>query len=374
MRAELLRMAAELAERGEPFALALVVRREPYSSAHAGDMAIVTETGVFHGWLGGTCTQPTVVREAREALAEGRPRLVALSPEPESDRRAGVAVRPMTCHSGGTVDIYLEPVLPPPRLVVFGVAPVARALCRLGKAMGYAVDLVDPDAHRDAFPEADRVHADVASLQAQRHPRGAGLFAAVATMGQRDEPALLEALSLAPAWVGVVASRRRYEEIREVVAARGGAEAVRAVRNPAGLDIGAKTPEEIALSILADVVRTRRAAEAGVSASASSHPSPGASTHPSTSAPLLDPDARDDRRGPPPSRETEVHSGGSEPHPARAAPSTARDPICNMTVQIAGARHTAEHAGRTWYFCKAGCRERFLADPDRWASRAEPVP
>src|SRR5918911_631650 len=159
MRAELLKLAAELAARGEPFVLAVVVRREPASSTQPGDMAVVTESGAFHGWLGGTCTQPTVVREAQQALADGRPRLVALSPDPDSDRRAGAVVRPMTCHSGGTVDIYLEPVLPPPRLVVFGAAPAARALCRLGKAMGYAVEGVDPDARRDGFPEADRVLA-----------------------------------------------------------------------------------------------------------------------------------------------------------------------------------------------------------------------
>src|SRR5919201_1246931 len=159
MRAELLKLAAELAARGEPFALAVVVRREPASSTQPGDMALITESGAFHGWLGGTCTQPTVVREAQQALADGRPRLLALSPDPGADHRPGVAVRPMTCHSGGTVEIYLEPVLPAPRLVVFGAAPTARALCRLGKAMGYGVDVVDPDIEPASFPEADRVLA-----------------------------------------------------------------------------------------------------------------------------------------------------------------------------------------------------------------------
>jgi len=109
MHAELLRMAAELAGREEPFVLAVVVRRQPASSAQAGDMALITAAGEFHGWLGGSCTQPTVVREARRALADGRPRLLALSPDPEAERRPGVAVFPMTCHSGGSVEIYLDP-------------------------------------------------------------------------------------------------------------------------------------------------------------------------------------------------------------------------------------------------------------------------
>ena len=321
MRAELLRLAADLASRGEPFVLAVVVRREPASSTQPGDMAVVTESGAFHGWLGGTCTQPTVVREAQQALADGRPRLVALSPDPDSDRRAGVVVRPMTCHSGGTVDIYLEPVLPPPRLVVFGAAPAARALCRLGKAMGYAVEVVDPDARRDAFPEADRVLAS-----AEGKARGGArreVYAVVCTMGQRDEDALLEALSLEPAYLGVVASRRRFAEIREVVAPRAPAAALARVRNPAGLDLGAKRPEEIALSILAEIVKMRDEAQA--------------------------------RRGEP--------ATTSAPERADAA----IDPICGMTVVVATARFRADHAGRTWYFCNARCRERFLADPGRYA-------
>src|SRR5215471_14606667 len=139
MHAELLRQAAELAARGEPFVLAVVVRRRPASSAQAGDMALITAAGDFHGWLGGSCTQPTVVREARRALADGRPRLLALSPDPEAERRPGVAVFPMTCHSGGSVEIYLEPILPAARLLVLGASPTARALVKLGKAMGYAV-------------------------------------------------------------------------------------------------------------------------------------------------------------------------------------------------------------------------------------------
>src|SRR5437899_13025655 len=104
MRAELLELAADLARRGEPFVLAMVVRRESCSSAHQGDMAVITADGGYHGWLGGNCTQPTVKREAKRALADGRPRLVSLSPEPARDQRPGVTALPMTCHSGGSVD------------------------------------------------------------------------------------------------------------------------------------------------------------------------------------------------------------------------------------------------------------------------------
>src|SRR5215470_5273011 len=113
MGSELLLLAADLAKRGESFALAMVVRLERPHSAQPGDMALITEDGDFRGWLGGSCTKPTVLREARRALADGLPRLITLSPQPEGDNRAGVSVLPMTCHSGGSVDIYIEPVLPP---------------------------------------------------------------------------------------------------------------------------------------------------------------------------------------------------------------------------------------------------------------------
>src|ERR1700680_653841 len=156
MHAELLRMASELAGREEPFVLAVVVRRQPASSAQAGDMALITAAGEFHGWLGGSCTQPTVVREGRRALADGRPRLLALSPDPEAERRPGVAVFPMTCHSGGSVEIYLDPILPATRLLIFGASPIARALASLGQAMGYSVSAMMDGVADEPAPGAPR--------------------------------------------------------------------------------------------------------------------------------------------------------------------------------------------------------------------------
>ena len=214
MRPDLLTLAADLVRRQEPFVLATVVRRQPASSAQQGDGALITAEGEFHGWLGGSCTQPTVVREARAAIASGLPRLIALSPDPNSDKRPGVLVFPMTCHSGGTVDIYLEPVLPRARFLVFGVSPVARALARLAAAMGFAVDAVDPDADRSMFPDAERVWP---SLPASEGPRDARPFAVVATMGERDEDALLAALASDAAYLGVVASGKRFAQIRDTV-------------------------------------------------------------------------------------------------------------------------------------------------------------
>jgi len=323
MRAELLQLAADLAARGEPFVLALVVRREAYSSAHQGDMAVITADGAYHGWLGGNCTQPAVKRQARLALADGRPRLVAISPEPPAAPPRGVTVVPMTCSSGGSVDIYLEPVLPAPRLVVFGPSPVARALAQLGKGLGWRVEVVDPAGERAVYAGADRVLPGPGSPEARALAEGKpGAFALVATMGESDEESIEAALALRPAYLGVVASRKRFAILREGLLARGvSAEAIDRIRNPAGLDLGAVLPEELAVSILAEMVQVR-------CAQASAQPAVGV-------------DRADDV-------------------------AEALDPVCGMTVVVATARHRAEHDGRTFYFCNPRCRERFLAAPARW--------
>ncbi len=322
MRADLLQLAADLARRGEAFVLAVVVRRESYSSAHQGDMAVITADGAYHGWLGGNCTQPTVKREARRALADGQPRLVSLSPEAAPSPLPGVTALPMTCHSGGSVDIYLEPVLPPPRLLLFGPSPVARSLAQLGKAMGYLVDVVDPAADRSAVPEADRVLAGPSAPELRALAAATALYALVATMGESDEESTAAALALRPAYLGVVASRKRFGLLREALLARGvTAEALDRIRNPAGLDIGARLPEEVALSVLAEMVQLRRA---------------------------------------------QRQEAAREAEAAAPEPGEGLDPVCGMTVEVATARHQAVHQGRTWYFCNPRCREKFLASPERY--------
>lgn len=334
MHQALLTLAADLAKRGDAFALATVVRREPPSSARVGDSALVTAGGAFHGWLGGSCTQPIVVREALGAIADGAPRLISLSPDPSSERRPGVTALPMTCHSGGCVDIYIEPVRSSPRLVVFGLSPVAQTVVRLAKAMGYAADVVDPEADRAAFPDADRVIRILDASQVRQPPaaRAAPLFAVVATMGERDAEAVRLALELGSVHVGVVASRRRFQQIRDLLLGQGLAPGdLDRVRGPAGLAIGAHAPEEIALSVLAEIVQLRRASAAPV--------------------------------GPPAG-----HAATPAPHaePGPVGP-TARDPVCGMPVATATAKHRADVGGRTYYFCCGGCREQFLAAPERFA-------
>ena len=338
MRSDILQLASELAGRSEAFALATVVRREPPSSARVGDAAVVTPDGEFQGWLGGSCTRPTVIREALAALADGAPRLIGIVRDADSahHNRPGLTVFPMACHSGGSVEIYIEPMLPARRLLVFGVAPAAQALARLANVLGYRVEAVDPEASETLFPGVSRLVTSDESIE----PPGSGTdaarcFAVVATLGQRDEEAAWAAVRLQPAYVGVVASRKRFGQIRETLVARGATpEQLDRIVNPAGLDIGAETPEEIALSILAEITRRGRA-------------------------------------------RTETTRRGSDSHPAQApAPATAvagaeRDPVCGMTVAVATAGHQAEVGDRTYYFCCAHCRAQFLAEPHKYGVAAE---
>jgi xanthine dehydrogenase accessory factor len=322
MRIDVLQLAADLARSGEAFAMAVVVRREPASSAQVGNTALVTESGHFHGWLGGSCIQPTVVREAIAALADVTPRLISLSPDPNADHRPGVKVLPMTCHSGGSVDIYIEPLMPAPRLLVFGVSAAAQALARLGRAMGYAIDVVDPEADSATFPDADRVMTDLTADEVRSRPASqkCRLFAVVATLGQRDEEAVWSALGAEPAYLGVVASRRRFAQIRQTLLSRGASPALLdRITNPAGLKIGATAPEEVALSIMAQIVQVRHAA------------------------------------------------AGTNAEPPQPVTMEELDPVCGMTVVVAEARHMADYGGRPYYFCCGGCRERFLATPERYA-------
>ena len=283
-------------------------------------MAIITADGGYHGWLGGNCTQPVVKREAARALADGRPRLLSLSPEAGAEARPGVTVLPMVCQSGGTVDVYLEPVLPPPRLVLFGLSPVIRALVQLGKGLGYSVDVVDPDATPALLPGADRVMVDFGSAELRETGASPRTCAVVATMGEHDEEAVTAALGLRPAYLGVVASRTRFGQLREAPA------------------------------------RARRLGRA-----AGSHPESGRSGHRRTAArggraehPRRDRPARPDPRG----------RGARAAAPPEA--NEAIDPVCGMTVVVATARHRAEHAGRTYVFCNPRCREKFLVAPERY--------
>jgi xanthine dehydrogenase accessory factor len=307
MTLDILGLARETAER-EPCVLATVVWRRGPSSGAVGGKALIGADGSVRGWLGGACAEPAVLREAMAALREGTPRLMFLGPadELEERRREGMVSVPIACQSEGALEVYLEPIGPAPHLLAVGRSPAASTLVRLASALGW----------RGALVEGPELAAAAPSERS---------FVVVATQGHDDEAALEGALAVRPAYLGLVASRRRAEAVLGYLRQRGAAEADLArVRSPAGLDLGRVAPDEIAVAILAEIVALRASGElaSGVAAAA---------------GPRLD---------------------------------AVIDPVCGMTVDLATARHRLERDGGTVAFCSAGCLAAYESDPARSSASA----
>jgi xanthine dehydrogenase accessory factor len=277
------------------------------------------------GWIGGACAEPVVAREALDAIRDGQPRFIRLlgeegaGPGPlmgrgSAGRTEGALTYPMTCHSGGTLEIYVEPYLPKPRLVLVGRGPVVETLADLGRCADFDVVLLGAGG---AVDELSRLTLT---------PRA---FIVVATHGTFDEDALVRALDSPAGYVSLVASRKRAAVIVDGLRRRGvSPERLGSLKAPAGLDIGAVTPEEIAVSILAEVVQVRR---------------------------------------------SQKTCGAGEASPAAGATVTAgaaRDPICGMLVDVATAQYRSNAAGRTVHFCCLRCKETFDREPARYLGGA----
>jgi xanthine dehydrogenase accessory factor len=324
--------AAELEAQGRSFVVATVVAVRRPTSARPGAAGIVYPDGTIEGWVGGSCAQPVVVREALRSLADGQPRLLRLSKDApaEGHRGDGIVELVMTCHSGGTLEIYVEPHLPAPVLWVAGTTPIAGALVSLGSAAGWRVTLFDPIADADAFPAAEEV---VVGTDIRRREPETSPSIVVATQGIWDEEALAAALSRDAAYVGLVASPTRAGVVRGWLRDEAGIpeERLAALRAPAGLDLGAETAEEVALSILAELVQVRRGTASFVAA-----PGPATLAGAAAEVPQLEP----------------VVDG-----------IVLLDPVCGMTVDRRHVRHLAEHDGVVYAFCSIGCRTRFIKEP-----------
>ncbi|MEC5291513.1 XdhC/CoxI family protein [Aurantimonas sp. C2-6-R+9] len=248
----------------EAFVLATVVRTVSVTAAKAGAKAVIRADGtIAAGWIGGGCARGAVLKAAREALADGVARLVSVQPEnllaelgvSPGESREGVRFAKNMCPSEGTMDIFIEPVLPQPSLVILGASPVAMALASQARPLGFHVTLAAPAEDRPGTPAADRVIESFAVDNLQEARR----FVVVSTQGRGDKAALTAALGIAADTHAFVGSRRKMAALRQTLAAEGADPAALArVKAPAGLDLGAITPEEIALSILAEIVQARR--------------------------------------------------------------------------------------------------------------------
>ena len=249
---------------GAPFALATVVRTVAATAAKAGAKAVILPDGtISEGWISGGCARAAVLKAARDALADGKSRLVSVQPPDvleiqglqAGEEQGGVRFAKNMCPSQGTMDIFVEPVLPRPQVVICGSSPVAVAIADLARRSGFAVTVCAPAAEQSAFAEVER-RIEGFALPVDE---AAARFVVVSTQGRGDEAALLAALAVDVDYVAFVGSRKKAEALKAALAERGvPAERLEKLKAPAGLDLGAITPDEIAISILAEIVAVRR--------------------------------------------------------------------------------------------------------------------
>jgi len=245
----------QLMASGKAYVVATVVRTEPPTSAKAGDRAILDEEGIVTGWVGGGCVVPAVTNNALEALRDGETRLIRVSRDLE-DLESGIMGYPMTCQSGGTLDIFIEPVMPKTQLVIVGKTAIARTLCTLAAELGYDVTVAAPGGNRDDFTAAG---AWLDDLDDVKNLKPAPAAVVIATQGSGDARGLEAALSSGAGYIGLIASPKKSARLKETLKKRGHeAAAVDAIDAPAGLYIGAVTAEEVAVSILAELVQRKR--------------------------------------------------------------------------------------------------------------------
>jgi xanthine dehydrogenase accessory factor len=306
--------------------MATVVASYPPQSVRPGAKAIVHADGTVQGWVGGGCVRPVVLQESADALADGRPRLVRMNAPPnagagEPTRHGDVREYPMTCQSEGGIEIYLEPVLAAPRLVLLGHTPVVQSLARLGTELGFEVVVASPAVPADLFPTGVRVSSDIADALARAD---ATTSVVVGTMGAGDEEALTAAASSDAAYIGLVASRKKARYLIDFVASSGvPAERLARVKYPAGLDLGGMGAAEIALSVLAEIVQRRYGKEV--------------------------------RSDPPAVQPLGLRRGtGARPNELPI------DPVCGMPVDPGTARHTLVEDDRTIYFCCPHCKATYV--------------
>ena len=299
--------ALELMESGEAFALATVVWRQAPSSGQNGSRAIVTADGAVHGWVGGACAEPVLIREALDVIEQGEPRLIWLGQQSELEGMHiphGVVTVPISCQSDGALQIYIEPAQVAPHLVIVGRSPMAATLAEMAGLLDWRVDLIDGSEFAESCCSS----------------RSAVV---VATQGHGDEEVVETALRAAPAYLGVVASARGADALRGFLADRGvDAEQASSIRMPIGLDLGHTTHREVAVAVLAELVAMRAAGD--------------------------------------------LPSGGGS---AVARPEYRVDPVCGMSVAVDDGNHPYELDGETYYFCCPGCRYSFKKDPAQFLAQ-----
>lgn len=319
MRNQELEIINTLNDKRQRYAKATVVRRKIPSSGKPGDSAIILEDGTMHGWIGGGCTQGIVLKEALMAIKDGKTKFISISPEAVEGMQADTKLYTMTCQSGGAVDLFIEPVLPKPQLVIFGTSHIAMALAKIGRAMDYKVTAVHPQ--NDA---SDYGHLEGLTIAHSfgKEDVSENTYLIVCTQGHGDELALEMAIQTGNDYISFVSSRKKAHAIFNTLRSRGITfDQLKKIKTPAGLDIQAKLPEEVAISILAEIIKDIR------------EPLAKASTTEMLATDIAD---------------------------------YYINPVCQIPVHKPTAKHVLTYQEESVYFCCDGCKVKFEAAPDKY--------
>ena len=325
MRSEIIEKMLSFRKSHTTYALASIVRRKAPSSGKPGDHALITADGYIHGWIGGGCTRGIVLKEALLSLKDGKSRYVAISKDQLIESYSNTKVYNMTCQSGGQVEVYIEPMLPKPHLLIFGQSHIGMALSKLAKAMDYQVTAVMNTADPTVYPAADHIH-DISTFSDVANYKDA--YIVVCSQGEGDVTALLKALSIESNYIGFVASMKKGQSVFTDLRQHGITfDQLKKIKTPAGIDIGGKLPEEAAVSILAQIIQLFRDESDPTSVNEDS----------STLSEMPNDDYY-------------------------------LNPVCNIPIQKSTAKHVLQHKGTSVYFCCDGCKVSFEMEPEKYIS------
>jgi xanthine dehydrogenase accessory factor len=322
----------ELRKKNEPFVTATVVRREVPSSGKSGDKAIIDKFGRMTGWIGGGCVKGIILKEADDAIKSGRSRLVKVGKSLSTLKQEGVVDYKMTCMSEGTVEVFIEPVLPSPHLVVIGKTAIAKALVKIARTAGFRITVVANDITPQTFEKVDELITQI-SLEPVKLASSSSIV--VCTQGDQDEDALEQALQKNCSYIGFVASRKKKSGVFEYLLQQGmDQKKLDKVHSPAGLDIAAKRPEEVAISIMAEIIQVHN-------------------NKPQLAESFID-----------------TEGGVNAANEPDIKPSFYINPVCGVPVDKNSPKHIIDYQGEKVYFCCDGCKVKFEAEPARYMIKA----
>ena len=302
----------------EPSALAVIVSRQAPTSGKPGDKALINSRGEVKGWIGGGCTKGIVIKESLAAIADQKPRMVIIDPNETKESTVDVKYYKMTCQSGGAVEVYIEPIMQATQLLIIGRSHIAQALCRIAKSAEFKVIVAQETTEDEMFQEADQ-HIHLSEIGDTTNLESA--YVVVCTQGENDALSLEHAINLNPKYLAFVSSRKKANAIYRVLKSNDVTiDQLKTIRTPAGLDIMAKTPQEVAISILAEIIQTKRSLETK-----------------GDSIPIdLSKDLDDN-----------IYI----------------NPVCRIPVLKDTAMHILEYKGEKVYFCCDGCKVSFDKEP-----------